>query len=120
MTLIPDKYTISIWAGTTYRRTITALSGGQGSAPRDLTGYAATLKMTPASGTPSVYTLSTSNSQITLNGVQGLLTLYIPATDTATFTTWGGGSYQLVITASNGAGDSDALLYGPVRILSPS
>lgn len=119
MTLLPARQTLSIWLGTTFRKSITVLTGAVGSAPVDLTGYSATMEIFSHTGTV-LYTLSTTNSQITLGGGAGTIALYIPNTDTATFSGWGGAVYELTITDTGGNGDEEALLWGPLRLLGPS
>lgn len=120
MTLIPARYGFSVWTNTTFRKTITLLTGGQGSPARDLTGYTASMAITDEDTHTLHYTLSTAGSSIVLGGVAGTIMLYLSAATISTFTWTTPAVYELVITDTGGSGDSDALIQGPFRILLPT
>lgn len=105
------------WEGSTFRKTITVLTGGPGSAPRNFTGFTALMLLRAAPDATPVYTLSTTNNQIVLGGTTGTVSLYIPAADTLTFDTLGEGLlYELTVTDAGGTGDIESLLWGPFSV----
>ena len=113
MTLIPNKHNFTIWQGATFSEILTLYSTTDTIAPRNLTGYTAEMVIRDKPQGTGLLTLNTSNSRIVLGGTAGTITLTISATDTAAIT-WKAGVYDLTITSSTG--NTDALLYGGIKI----
>lgn len=106
---------MDVWAGSTWRRIITVLTGNSSSAPLDLTGHTASLVVRASPGSSPLYTLSTENGRITVGDMAGTLTLLISSTDTASFAAWdSNGIYELDVT--DVGGNVTPLLWGVFRI----
>lgn len=114
MTVIPDKFSFTLWRGTTFRETMT-LYASDGVTPRDLTGYTASMSIEdPSNGCALLFLLSTGNSRIVLGGIAGTIELFISAADTDFV--WDQGVYELTITGPGPTDDTDALLFGAFHI----
>lgn len=113
--LFPEKHKFKVWRGATFRHIIDLYSDEEGTIPRDLTGYSALLEIRKDANTGEpLFTLSTENGGIEIDGPQGVITLFIDAADTQAFT-WNTGVYDLTITGPLN-GDTDALLYGSFTV----
>lgn len=100
MTTHPGKYTLYLYQGATFTRTITWKD--EGGALVDLTGFAARLHMRETIDSAAAFlTLTTENGGITLGGVAGSITLLASATDTSAITVTQG-VYDLELVAGNG------------------
>lgn len=112
--ILPARYNMTIWKGATFREAFQVRQGGVDSSPEDLTGATAILEVRaqPNVGSP-LYTLSNTNGRIILGDTNGVVSLFIGATDTAAIT-WTSGVYDLTILT--GAGDTLAVLWGSIRI----
>jgi len=86
-------------------------NGSQQVLPVDLTGYTATLQIRPYPLATSI--LYDASSNITLGGPTGIITIDIPAANTATFTWWAG-VYDLLLT--NLAGTAYRFTQGNVTV----
>jgi hypothetical protein len=84
---------------------------GASSGPVDLTGYTAALQIRPFQLSTTI--LFDASSDIVLGGVNGTISLTIPASSTAAFTWWNG-VYDLLMT--NSSGISTRLLQGSVTV----
>jgi hypothetical protein len=135
MTVIPDKHTFTIWQGATFYEVLTLFDSMDRTQPRDLTGYAAEMIIRDKpQGTP-LLTLSTianggsitngihpsdAGCSITLGsssstGTKGKITLKITASATTPLP-WKSGVYDLTISEASGTGNTDALLYGGIKV----
>lgn len=118
MSLNPVRHHFEIWAGATFHKSLTLLTGPVGSPPRDLSGYTAdlTIRDRPLSTNILATFLSTGTSpHIVLGGSTGTIEIIIPDTETAAYT-WQIGFYDLLIKAPGASGESSALLYGNFKI----
>lgn len=118
MSLNPVRHNFEIWAGATFHKRLTLLTGPIGSVPRDLTGYTAdlTIRDKPQGTNILAALLSTGVSpRITLGGAAGTIDIIIPDTETAGYT-WVVGVYDLLIKAPGVSGESSPLLFGSFKI----
>lgn len=115
MSLQPAKVNFTIWKGATFSKRITLYTDTTSTTAKDITGYEAIMEIKDKRNGTVLYTLSTGNSRITIGGSSGTLDLKITDDDTSAFS-WVGAVYDLLITDGNS--DSDAILYGSVRIQS--
>lgn len=114
-----DTYDLCINQGSTYARIILWLQGspcgsapvGGGANPVDLTGYTATLQIRAFPLAPTV--LYDATSDIILGGIEGTITLTIPASASENFTWWQG-VYDLLLTSAGG--QVTRLLQGAVSV----
>lgn len=110
MTLLPaGPKSFKIWKGGTFKKRIVLYEDEAGETPRDLTGYAASLDIKDKADGSILFSLSTTNSRITLGGLDGTVDLIISATDTAALT-WKSGVYDLLIESPSG--EVDPILQG--------
>lgn len=86
-------------------------NGSQQVLPVDLTGYTAELQIRPYPLATAI--LYDASSNITLGGPTGIITIDIPAANTATFTWWSG-VYDLLLT--NLAGTAYRFAQGNVMV----
>lgn len=111
------SYNLNICQGATYTRVFIWLAGtccgaaGAGPQPVDLTGYTAYLQIRPFPLSTEV--LYDASTDLTLGGVDGTITLVIPAADTEDFTWWAG-VYSLLLMDSSG--NVTQLLSGTVTV----
>lgn len=108
MSLTPAKHNFTIWQGTTFRYRFTWHTAGPESPGYNLTGYTALLEIRNKPGGTVLLTLTTADNSITVDA-DGIITLFISATDTANLT-WKTGVYDLILTAPGS--DTSALLFG--------
>jgi hypothetical protein len=113
MSINPAKIDFTIWRGTTFRKTLTLLTGAVGAVPQSLVNYSAEMIIRNRAGEVPMFTLTTINNRISLSTL-GIIELFISAADTTSID-WRRGVYDLTITAPND-GDTDALLYGAVQV----
>jgi len=107
-------FNLQIEQGATYYVVLIWSAGSACAAnaePVDLTGYTAELQIRPFPLSTSVLYDATPN--LTLGGVNGTITLEIPAANTAGFTWWNG-VYDLKLTSSQGF--ATRLLQGSVSV----
>jgi hypothetical protein len=111
-------YNLCINQGATYTKVFVWTAGAcpcgtVGAAPSavDLTGYTATMQFRPFPLSTTL--LYDASSNITLGGVNGTITLVIPAANTETFTWWQG-VYDLLLTDSSG--NATRLLMGSISV----
>jgi len=112
-------YNLCINQGATFERTFiwnvgTCCCDTVGSAPGpvDLTGYTAAMQIR-AFVNPTAPLYYDATSHLTLGTTNGEINLYIPASDTETFTWWKG-FYDLLLTDSSG--NVTRLLQGEVMV----
>lgn len=75
-------YNNELKKGSTYRLIFTIKPDGE--TPLDLTGYTAEMRIAEGYGGSHLLTASTANDQVTLGGVDGTVSILIPASDTDT------------------------------------
>lgn len=111
MSISPGRHNFTIWQGATFHYSLEVLTAGK--LWEDLEEYTALMEIRaePKASVP-LFTLSTENGRIVMD--KGIITLIITAEDT-TAITWEAGVYDLLVTAPGG--DTDALLFGGVRVL---
>jgi hypothetical protein len=135
MTVIPDKHTFAIWQGATFYEVLTLFDSMDATQPRDLTGYAAEMIIRDKPNGEALLTLSTiANGGSMTNGIhpsdvgcsitlgssssadtKGKITLKITSSVTSLLT-WKSGVYDLTISEASGTGNTDALLYGGIKV----
>ena len=132
MTVIPDKYTFTIWQGATFNEVLTLYETSDRSMPRDLTDYSAemVIRKKPNDDTPSnIYLTLSTDAGVTDEGCSITLqriTNTVPATgqielmihaDYTDLTSipWKSGVYDLTIT-NTVSGVTEALLYGGIKV----
>jgi hypothetical protein len=112
------NFNICIQQGASYIRVFTWIAGGcgcntagAGPTPVDLTGYSGALQIRPYPGSDTV--LYDASADLSSGGVDGTITLNIPASATQGFTWWNG-VYDLLLTSPQG--EVTKLLSGAVIV----
>lgn len=106
------KLDLLIEQGATFRHTLTYLDSDEN--PIDLTDYEANMEIrSNVREDVTLAYLSTSNSKISINGVEGQIVLVIDPDETATYD-WETGVYDLELVSLTG--EITRLVYGSVTV----
>ena len=97
MSILPARVNHTIWKGADFQKTIIVLQGGQGSAPRDLTGWSAVLNIRDRTTGTILMSLNSGGGGIVLGTIDGTVTIIIPDETTSTLT-WKIADYELLLT----------------------
>lgn len=109
----PAKYNMICKQGTTFRRTFTFMDGSATPAIIDLSGYSARMQVREDfDSTEFIVELTTENSGISIDGVNGKVSLVIEADVTETFPI---GSYKYDIELVIGT-EVECPLYGKFKV----
>ena len=103
MTVVPARVDLTIYQGSDFNQVVTFLQTAGGT-PVDLTGLTGRMQIreTKASA-DTIMDLTTENGRLTFGGTNGVVTMTLTATETATILT--DGVYDLeFVTSANSAG----------------
>ena len=99
MTVIPARYYLTIYQGSDFSQVVTFLQT-EGGTPVDLTGLTGRMQIRKTKESADfIIELTTENGRLSFGGTNGVVTMTLTATETATILT--GGFYDLEFVTSD-------------------